>query len=382
VHARPGPGPDRKGVPISEVSHPPRGASEPVPPPEFPAGPWIVVMGMHRSGTSALTGALGGLGLALPQPGDHWAPEPSNPEHYESLSMVEFDERLFEFLGGSWDGPPDLPTGWEARADVRAFDDEARRVARHAYPDDGPLVWKDPRACVLLPYWRRLLPEPMAAVLMWRTPTEVARSLHQRDGFSPALGTALWERYNRAALDTLEGTQVYVTSYDELLGDPVGLCRALGSWLDSLDGLVARRGRWDPDRATDVVTEDLRHQGPEPDEWLLDSQADLVDRLHQLSGPHQALPPADLAPPSPWATAVLDEHRTTGVLSRRIDTVQEDRQTAEEANQRLRAANEELEARSAQSRRAVQAMRASTSWRLTRPLRSLSAGRSRHQDAR
>jgi hypothetical protein len=80
------PGPDRKGDLISEVAHPTRNASEHASATQVPVGPWIVVVGMHRSGTSVLTGVLGGLGLSLPAPDDQWDPLPSNPEHYESMS--------------------------------------------------------------------------------------------------------------------------------------------------------------------------------------------------------------------------------------------------------------------------------------------------------
>jgi hypothetical protein len=362
----------------------------------FPGGPWILVVGMHRSGTSVLSGILGGLGLMLPGPDDLWDPEPSNPEHFESKSMVIFDEHLFEFLGGSWHGPPDLSTGWETRPELRAFDDEARRAATRAFSDEGPVVWKDPRACLLLPYWQRLLPGPLATVFIWRSPVEVARSLQQRDGFTAALGAALWERYNRAALDALVGTEVYVTSYDELMGDPVGLCHNLGDWLDSLEGLASRRGTWDLGGAAGVVTETLRHQSIDPDEPLLDSHEQLAERLRQLAGAHRSLPAADLAPPSPWGTAIIEEHRLVVQASRRVGALEKACHTAAVAserlqaiNDRLQAANERLEARSAESsyradqaRRTVQSIRASTSWRLTRPLRAISARRFRDKGAR
>lgn len=323
---------------------------------------------MHRSGTSVLTGVLGGLGLALPRPDDRWGPEPSNPEHFESLSMCVFDERLFEFLEGSWDGPPDLPRGWAERPELEAFDEEARRLAGHAFPEDRPVVWKDPRSCLLLPYWRRLLPEPLAAVLMWRAPTEVARSLRQRDGFSWSLGMALWEHYNRAALDALEGTHVYVMSYEELLGDPEALCNALAAWLDSLEWLGPHRGTWDLGRAAGVVTHDLRHQRPESDGPLLGSQGELVELFRRLRGAHASLPAANLAPPSIWGTAVLEEHRKVVLMAHRADAM---KRRAAESSRRAEAAH-----------RAMQSMRASRSWRMTRPLRALSTGRFRRQGTR
>lgn len=382
-------GPHRKGVPISEAGHQHRGASEPGRVAELRGGPWIVVVGMHRSGTSVLTGVLGGLGLALPHPDDRWDPLPSNPEHFESMSMVNFDDRLLEFLEASWDAPPELGPGWETLPSLEAFDDEARRAAATAFPGDGPVVWKDPRACLLLPYWRRLLPQPLAAVLMWRAPMEVARSLHDRNGLSSALGIALWEHYNRVALDELEGTPVFVTSYDELLGDPVGLCHELAAWLDSLEGLASWRGTWDLTGGTEVVTEALRHHRAGPDERLLGGQAELVGRLRQLQGAHQSLPATALSPPSPWGPALIEEHRKAVLMSRRVDALVEALLAADDANEHLRAANDGLVATMAESSRqanqawrAVRSMHASTSWRITRPLRAISARRSPGKDTK
>ncbi len=351
---------------------------------------------MHRSGTSVLTGVLGGLGLALPHVDDRWEPLPSNPEHFESMSMVNFDDHLLEYLEGSWDAPPDLSPGWETRPSLEAFDDEARRAAATAFPGRGPVVWKDPRVCLLLPYWRRLLPPPLAAVLMWRAPMEVARSLEDRNGLSSALGIALWEHYNRAALDQLEGMPVYVTSYDELLTDPVGLCRELAAWLDSLEGLASQRGTWDPAGGAEVVTDALRHHTARPDERLLGGQAELVGRLRQLHGAHQSLPAAALSPPSPWGASLIEEHRKAFLLSRRADALEEARRAAEAANENLRTANGRLEAtndrleaavaestrQADQAGRALRSIRRSTSWRITRPLRAISARLSPPVDTR
>ncbi len=146
----------------------------------------------------------------------------------------------------------------------------------------------------------------------------MANSLHQRDGLDWTLGAALWESYNKTALDVLEGTPVYVTSYGELLEEPADLCRALGDWLDSLEWLASWRGTWNPERAADAVTDALRHQRPESEGPLLDSQVELVERLGQLRGAHSSLPASGLPPISPWVGAVLEEHRSAVLLSRQV----------------------------------------------------------------
>ena len=79
-----------------------------------PSGPWLTVLGMHRSGTSAVAGALANLGLEGPGADDRMDWPESNPEHWESLSLTVFDDKLLDALGGSWDAPPELPVNWGA----------------------------------------------------------------------------------------------------------------------------------------------------------------------------------------------------------------------------------------------------------------------------
>src|SRR6478736_1890747 len=69
----------------------------------------VVVLGMHRSGTSVATRLAALRGLALCLPDDLLAGFPGNPRgHWESRSLLAFDERLLGELGGTWFCPPSL----------------------------------------------------------------------------------------------------------------------------------------------------------------------------------------------------------------------------------------------------------------------------------
>ena len=181
-----------------------------------PSDPFLVVLGMHRSGTSALTGALGALGFNTPHPGERMDWPESNSEHWESVSLTVYNDRLLTKLGGNWEAPPDFPLEWDGD-DVVSELGSPLPILNAAFPEPGPRVWKDPRLCLLLPFWKNILPSPLAAVLVWRSPLSVARSLQKRDGMHLADGIALWERYNRAALENLVGLNTFVCSYDCLL---------------------------------------------------------------------------------------------------------------------------------------------------------------------
>ena len=277
-----------------------------------PVGPRVVVVGMHRSGTSAVTGALGALGLQMPRPGDRMAGGESNPEHWESLSLSLHDEGLLQSLGGSWDAPPDLPRHWIHTAQV-AGGVRSGAVLAAAYPDPGPSAVKDPRICLLLPHWRTVLSAPMVALLVWRSPLDVARSLRRRDGLPVASGLALWERYNRSALQGLAGADAYVTSYESILADPAASVAAWTDWLGSLDRFGAYRSGWDAGRAVAAIAPELRHHAtasaPDGGDLLSAEQQDLLSRLEGLAGRHRSLPDMGLGEETPWATAVLAGRR-------------------------------------------------------------------------
>jgi hypothetical protein len=316
----------------------------------MPAGPWLAVLGMHRSGTSALAGALGELGFGVPHRDDRMDWPESNPEHWESSALTVYDDDVLADLGGSWDAPPELSPGWETSTAIRA-DPRPDTVARRAFPDPGPIVWKDPRLCLLLPFWRRFLPRPLAAVLIWRSPLDVARSLRRRDGMHLAEGVALWEHYNRSALRNLTGLDTYICRYESLLADPRVALTAIAGWLSTLPQFGDGSGHWDVARATATVTEVGATPGDtDGDGLLLPPQEDLVSRLGDLVGGHHPLDPGPPGIESPWATALLGARR--GSRTRELVGV---------------------EAQVHEKQTEIDRLRASTSWRVTAPLRAVIA---------
>ncbi len=188
-------------------------------------------------------------------------------------------------------------------------------AASAAFPDSGPLVWKDPRVCLLLPHWLALLPKPVAAVFVWRSPLAVARSLRARDAMHLADGVALWERYNRSGLTGLVGVDTFVVSYESIVEDPVGRLENLASWLGDLGQFARLAPHWDPSKAAASISPRLRHQQTFSDpELLLGEHQDLVEQLDALDGPHRPLTSPPSGAESAWTTALLDDRRQIGLL--------------------------------------------------------------------
>jgi hypothetical protein len=159
------------------------------------------------------------LGPALCRGEDLYA-APDNPTgHWESGSLVEFNQRLLSLFGGTSAAPAVTADGWECDPSAAALYGEAYHVFKRAHPD--PVwVWKDPRTCLTLPFWRRVLPDDLAVVFIHREPLQVARSLQHRDGFGKAHCIAQWERYTRSALHGTRGLPMVTLSFAELVADP------------------------------------------------------------------------------------------------------------------------------------------------------------------
>jgi hypothetical protein len=275
---------------------------------------------MHRSGTSAITGVLAALGLHVPRPKDLMPGADDNPHFWESLTAYEINSDLLERLGGSWDAPPELAEGWEQDPAIRSAHDTPKLMAK-AYTRDGPSVWKDPRMSILFPYWKLYLPGRFAAVLIWRPPIPVARSLEVRNGIAVPDGVALWERYNRAAIEGLDGIDTLVIGYDSAVEDPPRLVETVVRWLGTLDGFDPGTSGWDVDKAGAVMSADLRHQQEaraDDDDALLPEHRALVDYLAGLEGTHHPFRAALPCPESRWATALIDRRRNVAALEREL----------------------------------------------------------------
>lgn len=193
----------------------------------------VVVLGMHRSGTSLITRLISLLGFALCREDDLLVGRKGNPRgHWESISLLAFNDRLLDELGTTWFCPPSMNHDELARMLDRHGTDALARL-RRSHPE-RPWVWKDPRTSVLMPFWSTVLGERAAYVLIVRHPFEVSDSMAKRNGCTPAFSLALWERYTRQAMVGAAGRPMLVCTYDEVLSDPPGWCERLVTFLGAV----------------------------------------------------------------------------------------------------------------------------------------------------
>src|SRR5580698_2702713 len=215
---------------------------------------------MHRSGTSAMAGALAELGLALPDETDLITAGPANERGYWELRrFVTFNDRVLEYLNGNWFMPPSPAPGWELSRDSDLV--ELRSGARDFILREfreRHMVLKDPRLCITLPFWRQVFDHQPVAVLALRDPLDVARSLQTRNNFPLSLGLALWRRYVQQSIRSVEGLPVFVAKYEDFLADPRTQIHALNEFLTA-HGVAAAGSAADVERAVETFEPELRH---------------------------------------------------------------------------------------------------------------------------
>lgn len=156
---------------------------------------------MHRSGTSLLTRILNLLGMNLGH-GEVLTTEPvaDNPKGYwEHSELTLVSDAILKRYGGCWDKPPALPQNWETDAALDDLRRRAEQIVQDQFAGVALWGWKDPRICLTLPFWQRLLPD-MRYILCLRDPVAVARSLERRDHFSAPESFRLWLTYVSSAL--------------------------------------------------------------------------------------------------------------------------------------------------------------------------------------
>ncbi|MFZ4792187.1 MAG: hypothetical protein ACOYMW_15075, partial [Candidatus Competibacteraceae bacterium] len=186
----------------------------------------IIVLGMHRSGTSAIARLINMMGADTGP--SHLIGEPAADNEkgfWERQDVRDLNDALLETVGCTWD-------------DVACFVQDKLLKVEHAelriqakciifnMDTHRPWVLKDPRLCLTLPFWLPFLEVPVC-VLPYRSPLEIAKSLQSRNGFSLVYGVALWEKYTVEALRASQGLPRINFSYPKLISDPVDTVHGL-----------------------------------------------------------------------------------------------------------------------------------------------------------
>lgn len=193
----------------------------------------LLVLGMHRSGTSLLSGLVAAAGIDL---GKYlMPPADDNPRGYwENQRVVDLHERVLKHFDQSWASWKPLPKNWQDDEAVKRLRGELRAILFEEFGDNTLFCIKDPRLCRLLPMWHDLAGElglSLYGAVICRPLAEVVASLQSRDGMGQAQAEALWLRYGLDLLSGVQDMPQVRTGYDALLHDPQPVLREIGQLL-------------------------------------------------------------------------------------------------------------------------------------------------------
>jgi O-antigen biosynthesis protein len=344
----------------------------------------IIVLGMHRGGTSAIARGLKAIGVSL---GDNLrSGNANNPtgfwEDVDCLAMNE--ELLRHFHSGSHLA---LACRFsELDPTLRALREKALQLVRRKKMEcTGPWGFKDPRTSRFLPFWRQSVEAcgfATVCVIAVRNPLSVALSLQERDGIPVEKSCFLWLQHMVPAVLESAGAYRVVVDYDLLMDEPLlqlqRMSSILGETFSTTNGSSAaeyqefleRKLRHTKFSLSDVALDDrIPEDVGTVYDLLLRAAKDEIDLcapdvVQTFNAVKSRL--QKFAPAFAYADA-LEEDRTR--VYRNL--VEHERQT-EFLNQTLQERRDEVASLSHSLRElelALSVMETSMSWRVTAPLR-------------
>lgn len=215
----------------------------------------VFVLGMHRSGTSFLSGCLHVLGVDF---GDSLmqANADNLMGYWEHPDVFALHEHLFQELSSSWAFTGALPQDWRiGQAGRRAYG-RIRSLIERNFAESPIFAVKDPRLCRFLPLWLEVMRDMDIAVhpvVIVRDPIEVALSLATVHQLPLQRARLLWLIHYRDLLSCLGEKSYALLSYEQLLDNPIA----------ALDGIVGKLDLTLPYSVQDKQRTLLRFAQPE-----------------------------------------------------------------------------------------------------------------------
>jgi hypothetical protein len=239
----------------------------------------IVVLGMHRSGTSTVARGLQALGVDL---GDNLLPQqPDNPRGFwEDAGLLAINEELLASCGLVWHSFGAVDARHWNSPGLDALRLRAINYVRRNFNLSPVWGFKDPRTARVLPFWQSVFKHlglRDSYVITVRNPISVARSLETRNQFSADKSYLLWLDHMVPSVLGTFGKSCVVTNYDTLLASPkdqlMRIARALGLRVGK--GTQTAIGEF----VEQFIEPDLRHSVYGEDDLRLDPSIGRLTRV-------------------------------------------------------------------------------------------------------
>ncbi len=341
----------------------------------------IIILGMHRSGTSMLTRICNLLGLELGSP---LIPAQSDNEggFWEHWDVVRLHDELLSAIDRCWSSITPFPEGWVENQAVAPIRQKLAQLIDKQFADVPMWAVKDPRMCRTIPFWQPLLTERSIephVILTCRHPFEVSRSLHVRNGFSLNESLILWLLHTLEAERDTRGMKRAFVYYPDLLNDWKATMRIVSEQMDI---------KW-PKKSEEISSEvaqflkpEMRHHAVEVVKGEGKIQ-ELALEVHNLmvkatktkeidQGRLDAINYILLEILKPFSDILNNKDILLKQASDNAHQMAENaRQIAENAHHSIEELNKQIIINNDASNNVINNIYASTSWKITRPIRGI-----------
>ena len=263
----------------------------------------LLVLGMHRSGTSSVAGSLMKLGGGKPKHPNK--PSRSNPRGYfESDPLIHLHDEILASAGSKWSDWRAFNPSWFESPTAVEFRKRARETFAAEFEGSALAVMKDPRVCRLSPFWfdvfREMAIKPHVAMPI-RSPLDVAHSLGAAEGLSVSHGLLLWLRHVLDAEWHSRSTARSIFTWRDFRADWRAVCNRISAETDLAWPRLSDRAGAEIDR---FLTRELVHH--ETDDVALAVHSEVNEWTLRA---YEALLELARNPQSNSAMATLDDVR-------------------------------------------------------------------------
>ncbi|MDB5660707.1 MAG: hypothetical protein JWS10_3322 [Cypionkella sp.] len=241
----------------------------------------LIILGMHRSGTSAFAGLLNLLGCATPA--TLMPPHATNPKgFFESQVICELNSDILCSAGTTWSDWQPLSPDWFGSREAGQYLEKLKGTLASEFADAQLSLLKDPRVCRLLPMYLDAFEQlnyRSVIAHIHRNPLDVAASLLKRDGIDTELGKLIWLRHVLDAEKNSRGLLRSFVSYEQILSDWSGTTDRLGKTLQVKWPGISRNFAGD---ISEFLTPSLRHYDLPPQQLLDNSASGWVQNVYAI----------------------------------------------------------------------------------------------------
>jgi len=236
----------------------------------------VLVLGMHRSGTSALARSISMLGAALPTRLVGAAPG-NEAGHWEPAALVDYHDGLLADLHSAWHDWRPLDLAQRSKAELEGISGKIGQILAKDFGTEPLIIVKEPRTARFADFFISAVEAAgydVRIVVALRNPLDVmdslvARSIFWPKGFDRFDAALLWLSHMLGAERAARAYPHAVVSFEALAEQPVAV----------IDRVVRSLGLKTPASVSEMAAEIAgfvdpghRHHARRPDEAQIDPQ--------------------------------------------------------------------------------------------------------------